>query len=159
LFPVWQNEPDGAASTQTEPGAKLWQSPSVVQLNPEASWVPLQKGWPARETRQTHSGPSARSKHVTLGASGSAQKSWPWQMQLGEQVTHWLFWQISALPQRSHAAPPVPQFWSEVPGRQAPLRSQQPFGQLWGPHATHCPLWQTSSSSHSWHSTPPVPQN
>ena len=44
LFPVWQNEPDAAAATQTEPGAKLWQVASVVQLNPEASWVPLQKG-------------------------------------------------------------------------------------------------------------------
>jgi hypothetical protein len=159
LFPVEQNEPDGAALTQTEPGANVWQSPSVVQLNPEASWVPLQKGSPARETRQTHSGPSSRSKQVALGAPGSAQKSWPWQVQLGEQVTHWPFWQISALLQGSQATPPAPQFWSEVPGRQAPLASQQPFGQLSGPHATHWPLWQTSSSSHSLHSAPPVPQN
>jgi hypothetical protein len=152
LFPVWQSEPDGAASTQTEPGANPWHSRSVAQANPEASWVPLQKGWPARETRQTHSGPSPPSatKQVVF-SPGSVQKFWPMQVQLGEQVAHCPSWQSSALLQGSQATPPVPQFWSVFPGTQRPFRSQQPFAQV-------CALQpHRPSSEHGW---PPghVPQ-
>jgi hypothetical protein len=59
-----------------------------------------------------------------------------------------------------HAAPPLPQSESAVPGWQAPVLSQQPPGQ--GPQgggATHaCPLQISPFGAQSWQDEPAVPQ-
>jgi hypothetical protein len=63
--------------------------------------------------------------------------------------------QVSSLLQTSQAAPPVPQLALDVPARQTPSASQQPFGQLTGVHVI---AWQVPPPAATFTQVVPAPQ-